>query len=148
MKKETQNERKERKERAKHQLALIGRVTITNLHSPEVIETAMYMSGGNVRVLSSLLKVGIPEVMRYITNHSEVAKLWQEIRRSQLAKAEDAIESLLDSKNEDMRFRAAKYLLDNRGSELGYGNQNGVGLQVDVNKDGNVSVKSIFGIPE
>lgn len=54
---------------------------------------------------------------------------------------------LLDSKNEDMRFRAAKYILDKRGQELGYG-ENKMGLQVDMNKDGNISIRQIFGLPE
>ena len=148
MKSETKKEREARKKRAEEQLALIGRVTVTNLHSKQTIINAMYVSGGNLKVLSALLKVGAPELQRYIGNHSDIAKLWQEIRQTQISRAESAVLDLLDSKNEDMRFRAAKYILDKRGQELGYGENNKVGLQVDMNKEGNISVRQIFGLPE
>ena len=82
-----------------------------------------------------------------IQSDSELGKLWTEIRQSVVAQAEGVLANLLNSKSEDTQFRVAKYILDHRGKELGYG-QIGNQITVETNDNGGVSIKSIFGIPD
>lgn len=82
-----------------------------------------------------------------LSSDKELALLWKEIRESIVSEAEGVLTNLLNSKSEQMRFQTAKYILDRRGKELGYGAQNQSEISVDVSKDG-VSIKSIFGLPD
>lgn len=56
-----------------------------------------------------------------LSSDKELALLWKEIRESIVSEAEGVLTNLLNSKSEDTRFRAAKYILDKRGAGLGYG---------------------------
>lgn len=143
---ETAKEKQERKARAAKQLKSIGYVSLRNRKSPDKIRLAMEISCGNMGVLQKLLEATNREILVLLQNDKELRELWNEIRETQLHKAEEVVVTLLGSKNEDTRFRAAKFLLDKRGKELGYGEQKNV-QEISVN-DGLVSIRSIFSLPD
>lgn len=138
---ETPKEKQERKKRAEKQIAEFGRASLKNLYSPEKIQAAMYASAGNARTLASILKVTLSQVFVYLNNNKGAHELWESIREAQLGRAEGVILDLMDSKSEDMRFRAAKYVLDHRHPEYQQGNSQEITV-----KNGEVSIKSVFGI--
>lgn len=72
-------------------------------------------------------------------------ELWNEIRQQQLDRAEEVVDSLLDSKNERIQLDAAKYILSHRHPD--YKLQQNT-QEVNVGKDGSVSVRQIFGLSE
>lgn len=82
-----------------------------------------------------------------LSSDKELALLWKEIRESIVSEAEGVLVTLLNSKSENMRFQTARYILDRRGKELGYG-QVGNQITVETNDKGEVSIKSIFGLPD
>lgn len=121
MKKETPKEREKRKKRAEEQMKNLGYVSLRNRKSPQAIELAMEASGGNLRVLCGLLKCTIREIMVLLQIDNELRKKWEDIRKSIVSEAEGVLATLLGSKSEDTRFKVARYILDKRGAELGYG---------------------------
>ena len=82
-----------------------------------------------------------------LSSDKELALLWKEIRECLVSEAEGVLANLLNSKSEALRLQTAKYILDRRGRELGYG-QIGNQITVETNDNGGVSIKSIFGLPE
>ena len=145
MKRETPKEREKRKKRAEEQMKNLGYVSLRNRKSPQAIELAMEASGGNLRVLCGLLKCTIREIMVLLQIDNELRKKWEDIRKSMVSEAESVMTTLLGSKSEDMRFRVAKYILSNRHPD--YKPSQNV-QEVTVGKDGDVSIRSIFGLSE
>ena len=143
---ETKKQRQERLERAKAQKDKLGYVSLKNRVSPDRIRLCMELSGGNSHVLCALLKCTYREFYVLIQHDDELRELWKDIRESIVSQAEGVMATLMDSKNERMRYDAAKYILDKRGKDLGYGQQQ-TQLTVETTPDG-VSIKQIFGIPE
>ena len=144
---ETAKERSNRKKRAEKQLAELGYVSLRNRKSPDQIRLAMEASSGNQRLVCQLLKCTNREFNVLLSQDNELAILWKEIRQSIVSEAEGVLVTLLNSKSENMRFQTARYILDRRGKELGYG-QIGNQITVETNDKGGVSIKSIFGLPE
>ena len=122
----------------------LGYISLRNRYSPERIELSMEASGGNENVVCSMLKCTHREFQVLLTTDKELGKKWNEIRQSIVSEAEGVMATLLGSKSEQMRFQTAKYILDRRGTDLGY-NPQGNSITVET-KDGEVSIKSIFGI--
>ena len=144
---ETAKEKANRKKRAEKQLAELGYVSLRNRKSPDQIRIAMEASSGNQRLVCQLLKCTNREFNVLLSSDNELALLWKEIRQSIVSEAEGVLVTLLNSKSENMRFQTARYILDRRGKELGYG-QIGNQITVETNDKGGVSIKSIFGLPE
>ena len=144
---ETAKEKANRKKRAEKQLAELGYVSLRNRKSPDQIRIAMEASSGNQRLVCQLLKCTNREFSVLLSSDKELALLWKEIRESIVSEAEGVLATLLNSKSEQIKFQTARYILDRRGKELGYGPQSQPEISVDVSKDG-VSIKSIFGLPE
>lgn len=144
---ETSKEKANRKKRAEKQLAELGYVSLRNRKSPDQIRVAMEASSGNQKLVCQLLKCTNREFSVLLSQDNELALLWKEIRQSLVSEAEGVLATLLNSKSENMRFQTARYILDRRGKELGYG-QIGNQITVETNDNGGVSIKSIFGLPE
>ena len=144
---ETAREKANRKKRAEKQLAELGYVSLRNRKSPDQIRIAMEASSGNQKLVCQLLKCTNREFNVLLSSDNELALLWKEIRESIVSEAEGVLVTLLNSKSENMRFQTARYILDRRGKELGYG-QTGNQITVETNDKGGVSIKSIFGLPE
>ena len=144
---ETAKEKANRKKRAQKQLSELGYVSLRNRKSPDQIRIAMEASSGNQRLVCQLLKCTNREFSVLLSSDNELALLWKEIRQSIVSEAEGVLVTLLNSKSENMRFQTARYILDRRGKELGYG-QIGNQITVETNENGGVSIKSIFGLPE
>ena len=144
---ETAKEKANRKKRAEKQLAELGYVSLRNRKSPDQIRVAMEASSGNQKLVCQLLKCTNREFSVLLSQDNELALLWKEIRQSLVSEAEGVLATLLNSKSENMRFQTARYILDRRGKELGYG-QIGNQITVETNDNGGVSIKSIFGLPE
>ena len=144
---ETAKEKANRKKRAQKQLSELGYVSLRNRKSPDQIRVAMEASSGNQRLVCQLLKCTNREFSVLLSSDNELALLWKEIRQSIVSEAEGVLVTLLNSKSENMRFQTARYILDRRGKELGYG-QIGNQITVETNENGGVSIKSIFGLPE
>lgn len=144
---ETAKEKANRKKRAEKQLAELGYVSLRNRKSPDQIRVAMEASSGNQKLVCQLLKCTNREFNVLLSQDNELALLWKEIRESLVSEAEGVLATLLNSKSENMRFQTARYILDRRGKELGYG-QIGNQITVETNDNGGVSIKSIFGLPE
>lgn len=143
---ETAKEKQARKARAAKQLSELGWVSLRNRKSPDQIRVAMEASSGNERLVCQLLKCTAREFSVLLATDKELGLLWQEIRQSLVAEAEGVMATLLNSKSEDTRFRVAKYILDKRGAALGYG-ESKQGQEIVV-KDGEVSIKQIFGLSD
>lgn len=120
MKKETTKQRELRKKRAEKQKELLGYVSLKNRKSPEQIELAMLASCGNENMVCQLLKCTHWEFGTLIQSDSELGKMWREIRKTLVNKAEAVMAELMNSKSEQIRFQVAKYILDRRGKDLGY----------------------------
>ena len=144
---ETAKEKANRKKRAQKQLSELGYVSLRNRKSPDQIRLAMEASSGNQRLVCQLLKCTNREFSVLLSSDNELALLWKEIRESIVSEAEGVLVTLLNSKSENMRFQTARYILDRRGKELGYG-QIGNQITVETNENGGVSIKSIFGLSE
>lgn len=142
---ETPKEKQERKARAAKQLKSIGYVSLKNRYSPEQFEKAIRMSCGSVKAVCLLLKCNQNEFFVFLNSNMEMRTIWDEVRQTQLDRAEEVVDSLLDSKNEKIRLDAAKYILSNR--HLDYKQKQNV-QEVNVGKDGSVSIRSVFGLSE
>lgn len=105
----------------------------------------MEASSGNENLVCSLLKCTHREFHVLIESDSELGKLWKEIRESIVSEAEGVMATLLGSKSEQMRFQTAKYILSNRHPD--YKPAQNI-QEVTVGKDGDVSIRSIFGLSE
>lgn len=144
---ETSKQKADRKKRAEKQLAELGYVSLRNRKSPDQIRVAMEASSGNQMLVCQLLKCTSREFSVLLATDKELALLWQEIRESIVSEAEGVMTNLLNSKSEQMRFQTAKYILDRRGKDLGYGQTNNQ-ITVETNDKGGISIKSIFGLPD
>ena len=142
---ETPKEKQERKARAAKQLKSIGYVSLKNRYSPEQFEKAIRMSCGSVKAVCLLLKCNQNEFFVFLNSNKEIRTIWDEVRQTQLDRAEEVVDSLLDSKNERIRLDAAKYLLSHRHPDY-QPQQNGI--SIETNKDGTTSVRAIFGLPD
>ena len=79
-----------------------------------------------------------------LSSDNELALLWKEIRQAVVSQAEGVLATLLESKSEDTRFKVAKYILDRRHPDY---KQETPGQEITI-KDGELNIKSIFGLPE
>ena len=72
-----------------------------------------------------------------------------ELREYIIDKAEYTIVNLLDSKNEDLKFQAAKFLLNNIGKQRGYSPTPLINQTISTNPDEiKNKITNIFGLTE
>ena len=142
---ETAKEKANRKKRAEKQLAELGYVSLRNRKSPDQIRVAMEASSGNQMLVCQLLKCTMREFNVLLSSDRELALLWKEIRESIVSEAEGVLATLLNSKSEATRFSVAKYILSHRHPD--YKPEQNI-QEVTVGKDGDVSIRSIFGLSE
>ena len=147
---ETEEERKAREERAAKQLKEIGYVSLKNRKSPMEILDALEKSEGVQANACTLLGCTVREFRQLLASHKTWGTLWAEIRKKLVSKAENVMVDLLESKQDRLRFDAAKYFLDKLGAQEGYG-QTTTGFELTVqgaDKEHAAQIKAIFGITE
>ena len=115
-----------------------------NRKSPEEIERAMVQSNGNLKVLCKLLDCTYLEWMSLASASKEIGKRWKEVRKCIVAEAESVMLKLLESQDEEMRFKTSKYLLSQLGQQDGYGTTPQVAQQINV--AGACNINEIFGV--
>lgn len=146
---ETKKQKEARLKRAQSQIETIGYASLKNRKSPEEIERAMVLSNGNLKVLCKILDCTYLEWMSLASASKEIGKRWKEVRKCIASEAESVMLQLLESQDEEMRFKTSKYLLDSLGASEGYGSKPQVAVSVEqANEDKVLQIKAIFGINE
>lgn len=149
VKAETEEEKKAREERAAVQLKEIGYVSLKNRKAPLEILDAMERSEGVQNSACKLLGCSVREFRQLLAANSTWGIIWQEIRKKLVSKAECVMVDLLESKSDQMKFSAAKYLLDKLGDGEGYGGTGGIEVVVQPGNDEQATkIRAIFGITE
>lgn len=147
---ETDEERKQREERAERQVKEIGYASLKNRKSPMEIFKAMEKSEGIQANVCVLLDCSVREFRQLLTQSKLWATTWAEIRSKLVSKAECVMVDLLESKQDQLKFSAAKYILDKLGGNDGYG-QTTTGFELTVqgaDEQKAMQIKAIFGISE
>lgn len=119
-------------------------MSLKNRVSRARIVLCMEASSGNENTVCKLLKCSHREFKVLLQSDSELGKLWTEIRQAVVSQAEGTMATLLNSKSEQMQFQVAKYILDRRHPDY---KQQTPGQEITI-KDGELNIKSIFGLPE
>lgn len=122
------------------QPALLARYT------EEQIKEALAKSGGQLFRAAKLLDCKPHELQLLLPIHSSLGRFWQQCRADCVAEAEQAMAQLMSSEDEDVRFKAAKFVLQTLGRrEWGTPAQ---GVEVTQGPDQTLSIRAIFGMKE
>ena len=90
-----------------------------------------------------------PYVVQKYIDLQKMGKAILELREYIIDKAEYTIVNLLDSKNEDLKFQAAKFLLNNIGKQRGYSPTPLINQTISTNPDEiKNKITNIFGLTE
>lgn len=87
------------------QPALLARYT------EDQIKEALAKSGGQLFRAAKILDCKPHELQLLLPVHSSLGRFWQQCRADCVAAAEETMGSLLSSKDEGTRFKAAKFIL-------------------------------------
>lgn len=81
----------------------------------------------------------------YIRKFPKVKQLQEEARSQIVDKAEQAVVDLLSSEDEQIKLKAAELVLKRLGKDRGW-SEIQPAQQIDIRKDGTVTISQIFGI--
>ena len=123
-----------------------GDCALLQRYTEEQVMEAMSKSQGQLFRLAKILDCRPHELQLLLPVHSRLGRFWTQCRADCVAEAEQAMAELMSSEDEDVRFKAAKFVLQTLGRrEWGTPAQ---GVEVTQGPDQTLSIRAIFGMKE
>lgn len=79
-------------------------------------------------------------------NKPELKKQCEEAREHIIDLAEKRLMELMSSESDEISLKAVQYILSRIGGSRGWTDKLGNAQQINISKDGEISIQSIFGI--
>lgn len=121
-------------------------LSVARRYKVDEIEKVIDQCNGLTAVICAKLDCTKTQWCSYLRNKPELKKQCEEAREHIIDLAEKRLMELMSSESDEISLKAVQYILSRIGGSRGWTDKLGNAQQINISKDGEISIQSIFGI--